>query len=436
MDCAWQGENSGVVCDSRQIVSRKYIIYTKIYRCYNDCGEKPTRLPMGESCLCNGEKLNLEVKTGGMIMKQGLIFLLAAFVLVGSLTGCTGTTVVYQTDCPYHTESENVAVKPSTDTSVEADTETDTEETTTVTQGALKTGLAVVTSVAKSENATQADYDVTQVAVLVDEAGVIQDCKIDGIATQVAFDATGTITSDVTAEVQTKNELGENYGMTAYGGAIAEWDEQVEALAQFAIGKTVEELKNGAIDESGKAPEGSDLASSATIYLGGYVAAIEKAVANAKHLGAQAGDELRLACMNTVDSSANASEEAEGTAQLDSTVTALTVEEGVITSCYIDSVQAKVNFDRTGTITSDVTAEVQTKNELGENYGMAAYGNAIAEWDAQAAAFAEYVTGKTAEEVADIAVNEKTAPTEADLSSSVTIAIGGFQSLIHKALQQ
>jgi hypothetical protein len=36
--------------------------------------------------------------------------------------------------------------------------------------------------------------------------------------------------------------------------------------------------------------------------------------------------------------------------------------------------------------------------------------------------------------VAGIAVNEGTKPTDADLSAGVTIAIGGFQALIAKAL--
>ena len=107
-----------------------------------------------------------------------------------------------------------------------------------------------------------------------------------------------------------------------------------------------------------------------------------------------------------------------------------------MTSCVIDSVQAKVNFDQTGTISTDLTAPVQTKNQLGENYGMVAWGGAIAEWNEQAASFAAYVTGKTIDEVQTIAVNEKTAPTEADLASSVTIAIGGFQELVAKAMQQ
>jgi hypothetical protein len=222
--------------------------------------------------------------------------------------------------------------------------------------------------------------------------------------------------------------------MVAWGGAIAEWYQQADALAQYAVGKTVEELKNGAIDATGKAPEGSDLASSATIYLGGYVSAIEKAVENAKHLGAQAGDTLRLASISSIASSQSATAEKAGTAQLDCDVTALTEKDGVITSCYIDSLQAKVNFDAAGTITTDLTAAVLTKNELGDAYGMVAWGGAIAEWYQQAASFAAYVTGKTAQQVADIAINEGTKPTDADLSTSVTIAIGGFQALIAKAM--
>ena len=57
----------------------------------------------------------------------------------------------------------------------------------------------------------------------------------------------------------------------------------------------------------------------------------------------------------------------------------------------------------------------------------------IAEWYEQAASFASYITGKTAADVAGIAVDEKTATTDADLAASVTIKIGGFQALIAKA---
>ena len=344
-------------------------------------------------------------------MKKTIAWILVLALTAVIFTGCAGTTVVINNcTCPGdHTNATDPADPV---------------------EGAVKTGLAIVTSVSKSENAKQADYDVTLVAVLVDDEGVIADCIIDSIGTKVEFDATGTITSDLSAQISTKNELGDDYGMVAYGGAKYEWYQQAQALADFATGKTVEALKNGAIDETGKAPAGSDLASSATIYLGGYVSPIEAAVSNAYHAGAQAGDTLKLAAIPSIKSSVSATSEKAGTAQLDCDVTALTEKNGKITSCVIDSVQAKVAFDTTGTITTDLTAPVQTKTQLGENYGMVAWGGAKLEWYEQAASFSKYVIDKTAAEVAGIAK-----PSDADLSATVTIAIGGFQALIAKAMQ-
>ena len=361
-------------------------------------------------------------------MRKTALFLVVCMIAT-LFAGCAGTPVIYHTDCTCPVEEHQAVPAP---------TVADSAPEVSVSEGALKTGLSIVAGIGDSKSATveeagEGKYDVTMVAVLVDDNGVIQDCIIDGIAASVQFDAAGALVTDVSVAPQTKNELGENYGMVAWGGAIAEWDEQAAALASFAVGKTVEELKNGAIDETGKAPAGSDLATQATIYLGGYVSAIEKAVANAQHLGAQAGDTLKLAAVNEISGSTAATAEEEGLAQLYTTATALTLKGETITSCAIDAVQAKVNFDAAGTVTTDLNAPVQTKNELGENYGMVAWGGAIAEWDAQAASFAAYITGKTAADVAAIAVDEKNAPTDADLTASVTIKIGGFQELIAKA---
>ena len=349
-------------------------------------------------------------------MKKRIAFSLVLALVLSLLAGCSGTAVVYYGDCtcPGGSHTPNQPDPPA--------------------EGAVKTGLAFITNVSESANAVQAKYDVTLVAVTVDDKGVIDSCIIDSIGTNVTFDATGAITADFSAPIMSKNELGDNYGMVQYGGAKYEWYQQAAALADYAKGKTVAQLKSGAIDETGKAPAGSDLASTATIYLGGYVSAIETAVNNAKHLGAQAGDELRLAAISSIVDSVSATADKNGTAQLNVDVTALTVKDGVITSCYIDSVQAKVNFDATGTITSDLTAPIQTKNELGDSYGMVSWGGAKYEWYQQAANFASYVTGKTAAQVAGIAVSQGK-PSDADLSSSVTIAIGGFQALIAKAMQ-
>ena len=374
-------------------------------------------------------------------MKKTLALILTIAMAVALFTGCTGTTVVIgECTCPCVTEEPTVAPETTpADPSVAP--EEPTEEAPAAT-GALKTGLAVSTNIADTVSATAeangaAKYDVTLAAVTVDDNGVIQSCVIDSIPATVEFDTTGAIVTDLTAPVSTKNELGENYGMVAWGGAIAEWDAQVKAVADYAVGKTVEELKNGDIDmTTGKAKDGTDLQSSATIYLAGYVYAIEAAVNNAQHLGAQAGDELVLATMPSVGSSTAADAENAGNAQLDADIAVLTRKDGVITSCYIDSVQAKIAFDTTGTVTTDLSAPVKTKNELGADYGMVAWAGAIAEWNEQAASFAQYITGKTAADVAGIAITDTTKPADgSDLASSVTIAIGGFQALIAKAMQ-
>ena len=356
-------------------------------------------------------------------MKKNIALILTLMLLVSLLTGCAGTTVVIG-NCTCPTGSHTV---PDADVPAE---------------GALKTGLAVSVKVSDSVSAAAdakgaAKYDVTLAAVTVDDNGVIVSCVIDSVPATVNFDASGVITSDIAATVFTKNELGEDYGMVAWGGAVAEWDAQVAAVAKYAVGKTVEQLKNGDIDmTTGMAKDGTDLSASATIYLAGYVYAIEAAVNNAKHMGAQAGDELVLTTVNSTKSSTSATAEKAGNAQLDSDIAVLTKKDGKITSCYIDSLQAKIAFDATGKITTDLSAPVKTKNELGKDYGMVAWGGAIAEWDAQAAAFSAYVTGKTAAEVAGIAITEATKPAEGtDLSSSVTIAIGGFQALIAKAMK-
>ena len=374
-------------------------------------------------------------------MKKIFALILTIAMVAALLTGCAGTTVVIgECTCPCVTEEPTVA--PETTPAEPSVAPEEPTEGAPAATSALKTGLSVSTSVKDTVSATAeangaAKYDVTLAAVTVDDNGVIQSCVIDSIPATVEFDTTGAIVTDLTAPVSTKNELGENYGMVAWGGAIAEWDAQVKAVADYAVGKTVEELKNGDIDmTTGKAKDGTDLQSSATIYLAGYVYAIEAAVNNAQHLGAQAGDELVLATMPSVGSSTAADAENAGNAQLDADIAVLTRKDGVITSCYIDSLQAKIAFDATGAVTTDLTAPVKTKNELGADYGMVAWAGAIAEWNEQAASFAQYITGKTAADVAGIAITDTTKPADgSDLASSVTIAIGGFQALIAKAMQ-
>lgn len=344
-------------------------------------------------------------------------FAVVILTLISLLTGCAGTAVVYYSDCTCPTGSHEIASPDNTPT-----------DTIVIPEGELRTGLAIDCTIDATDATADTDgtagFDIILAGVLLDEKGVIVDCTIDAISHSIHYNTSGEITSDISEKVLTKNEQGDSYGMVTYGGAISEWYQQAEAFAQYAIGKTADALKNGAITEEGYAAD-ADLAASATINLGGFLQAVLDACNNAQYLGAEAGDELVLSSICTLSSSTT------GTGELDVDTTALTRRGDIITSCYIDALQSKVILDESGHATDFHTA---TKNALGESYGMKLYAGSAYEWNEQAAAFAKYVTGKTADEVAGITVSEGKA-TDVDLAASVTISIGNFLALIAKAMK-
>lgn len=297
----------------------------------------------------------------------------------------------------------------------------------------LKTGLSVMASLeatgATAEEDGMAKTNISLIAVTVDEKGVIESCVIDAVQGKVSVNAEGKVVSEA-GEILSKNELGDDYGMRKASSIGKEWNEQAAAIAEYAVGKTVEELKTNAIDETG-AVKDTDLASSATIYLGSFISGIEDAVNKAEFLGASKGDQLVLTTISEREGT-DAAEE-NGSANVTSNILALTKNGDVITSCIIDAVQSKAAFAADGTFSEEMNGEVLSKLQLGENYGMKKVSSIEKEWDEQAKAFCAYVTGKTAEEVAGIAVTETGAAEDADLAASVTVSIGRFQALIEKA---
>lgn len=300
---------------------------------------------------------------------------------------------------------------------------------------AVKTGLAVITSTAKSADAADADglaqADSTVVAVTVDEAGKILNCSIDHAQTKINFSKDGKVTTPLDSVFVAKQEMGADYGMAKASSIGKEWNEQATVLSDYVIGKTVEEIKGIAVTEEG-VPTDEDLAASVTIKIPGYIAAIEKAVANAQDIGASAGDKLGLGVVTSIAKSKDAAEE-DGLAQAYTYYTATTFNaEGVITSSIIDASQTNINFTKEGKITSDLAATYQTKNELGDAYGMKKASTIGKEWNEQADAFAKYVVGKTVADVNGIALEEGV-PAGEDLKASVTVHVTDFLSIIEKA---
>lgn len=141
-----------------------------------------------------------------------------------------------------------------------------------------------------------------------------------------------------------------------------------------------------------------------------------------------------LALMPSASNSKDAGDE-NGLAQADVSIAAVTVDaDGKVVACSIDAVQVKINFDKTGKITTDLTAEIKTKNELGDDYGMKAASSIQKEWNEQAAAFAAYCVGKTAEEISGIAAGDDGKPADADLAAGCTMHPGNFQWLVAAAI--
>ena len=289
----------------------------------------------------------------------------------------------------------------------------------------VKTGLSFQTSVASSKDG-QAQANIALTAVTVDDNGVITACVIDYIQAKVKFDETGKLVTDKATEFQSKNELGDAYGMRKASSITAEWNEQAAAFAAYCVGKTVEELAGMPVTEEGKS---IDLATSCTLAVNDFLPGVVEAVNNAEHMGAKKGDVLKLVQVSNMSKSKDASESADGQVQVYTHVGVFTLDGDVITSAYIDAVQANVKFNAEGKITSDITAAVETKNALKERYGMKPISSIPAEWYEQTASFCQFITGKTLNEAIAVAAN----PAESDVISSCTIGTSEFLKLIVKA---
>lgn len=304
--------------------------------------------------------------------------------------------------------------------------------------GTVKTGLGVVSSIADSADVTAekdglAQVDSTIAAVTVDKDGKIVKCEIDAAQTKINFSAEGKITTPLDKVYETKQELGDAYDMKKASKIKKEWYEQADAFAAYVVGKTLTQVKGIAVEKG--VPTASDLTASVTIHISDFTAAIEKAVNNAQDLGAKAGDKLGLGVVTTISKSTDATAEKEGLAQAYSMYTATTfAADGKITSSVIDASQSDVNFSTEGKVTTDLAAaELKTKNERGDAYGMRKASKIKKEWNEQAAAFAKYTVGKTAAQVKGVAVNAEGVPTASELTSSVTVHITDFLTIIEKA---
>ncbi len=113
-------------------------------------------------------------------------------------------------------------------------------------------------------------------------------------------------------------------------------------------------------------------------------------------------------------------------------------EDGTVLSVSFDAVQPSAKFDTVGALAEANPTEFKTKRELQDEYGMKGASEIGKEWYEQAAAFEQWVTGKTVAEVTGMKTFEKDenhtkVPDEADLKTTVTIDVGEYVEALQKA---
>ena len=362
-------------------------------------------------------------------MKKAIALVMAACLAFG-LVACGGAS---------STATSTSTASSAASTSEAASSEAASSEAAT--EAGVKTGMAIVSSTSVSDADADTDgkaqVDSTVAAVLVGEDGKIISCKLDVAQNKVAVKADGSF--DTTATFKSKQELKEDYNMKGASPIGKEWYEQANAFADYVVGMTAEEVR--AIETNPDAHNGpvdADIAASCTMSVTDFIEAIAQATENAQALGAFADDTLALGLCTEFSSSAvqPADNEGEGLVQTDTTYAAVTTDaDGKITSSIWDCTQAKFNTTEEGVVAAKGETIVP-KQAQKEAYNMKGASGIGKEWYEQANAYAAWLVGKTAADVAAVETDAEghNGPTDADIAASCTMNVLDFNAAVEKAL--
>ena len=290
---------------------------------------------------------------------------------------------------------------------------------------------------------TNAQINATIATVVLDENGVIVDCKIDAVQNKYTIGDTVEFTS-----LLTKKELGFNYNMAAYGTpnwgtTVKEWFEQAAIFEQYVIGKTAAELEALEYQEVNNHLISKDealLNAGCTIQIGEFVDAVVKACNDEQATTFTTEGEMVLGLgVNNADNGSTGND-FEATVKMNIDYAAVVTVDGVIVAALNDAAQPQATIEE-GEVTG--TAKLISKRDLKEGYNMAAYGSdnngdgIVLEWYVQSAAFSNYLVGLTAEQVANLETAEVgghfISTDEALLSAGCTMQITGIMDVVVEA---
>ena len=288
----------------------------------------------------------------------------------------------------------------------------------TAQNGAWKTGLGVLTET--TDDHRTGKIDLVAAAVLLDGEGKIIDVTFDELESTISADGSGVLS--MPTDTRTKRQKGDDYPLAAASGIKKGWTEQADAFADYLKGMTAEKVAKLETEEDGK-PKDADLLSGCTIAVDGYRDAVVRACENAKAVGSARGDRAVLGVSVHNDTKdLTAADDHDVTAQVDITVTALTLDaDDRVTGAIADVTEPALTVSVDGTVSAPEL--VKTKLEQGDQYGMRGASALDKEWYEHSEGWCDYLKGRTRAEVASIPDDGS----DADLAAVCTISVTELQ---------
>ncbi|MDR3238472.1 MAG: hypothetical protein LBT44_00045 [Clostridiales bacterium] len=303
----------------------------------------------------------------------------------------------------------------------------------------LKIGLGMAGSLALSQNfhaGTPGRAVVTGAVVLIvtDANGKIVNCLLDAAQPSVEFDAQGQIVSGITSAGQSFSELRpgsrSRSSLSASDKTREAWNAGAVSMTEWAMGKTAEEMQETARTRSASVELGAAEFREALLY------AFDSPAAGGNVKGPMKNG---LGIVVVTDESYSASANRPGAGVCTFVAAAVSIGSGgKITQCALNEMQVRVAFDAAGNLLTDLSAVPLSKVQIGSAYGMKQVSSIEKEWHEQAKTFSQWTLGKTIEQVKglrlmQVSESRTTAPDSPELTSSVTMNVGGFIKAIEKA---
>ena len=105
--------------------------------------------------------------------------------------------------------------------------------------------------------------------------------------------------------------------------------------------------------------------------------------------------------------------------------------DGKLADVMLDELELSVSGGSTGSVTTP--EDVRSKRTKGKDYPLAAASSLGKGWAEQADWFADYLTGRTPDEVKKLKTDENGKPQDADLVSGCTIAVDRYRDAVVRA---